>query len=412
MEKSKLNNTGDKGRNGHVVIVTSVPFPNGFAPANRIMAYAKGFTENNYSCEVVIIKPNKEKSNKGFKTDGVFEDVKYKFPGNIINPNEKNIFIRQIQYQYSVIKSLVFIVYNYLIKKKADIIIYYGTDVFVELQLTILSNLFNVVILKEQNEKPLLYNSQKLLPIKIVKFLYLKIIFKRYNGILAMTVPIKTYMNIIGISLDKILLINHTVSLNRFDNKLVNNTKQYFAYTGSLNEQKDGVLSLLEAVAIVKLKFPKIELKIAGFASKREVELLKAKIKELGLDENVYFLGSMNSNDALKFIQNATALMSFRPNSIQAEYGFPTKVVEYLATGNPVITTVTGDLRLFLINNKNSFTTLPGDIKGFAKQWITVLQDFDNAKKVGAQGKQLVINVFNPKIQTKKIISHYMNLKQ
>ena len=412
MEKSKLNNKSNREPLGHVVIITSVPFPNGFAPSSRIMAYAKGFAENNYSCEVVVIKPNNEKSNKGFKTEGFFEGVKYKFPGNIINANEKNIFRRQIQYQYSVIKSLVFIVYNYIIKKKSNIIIYYGTDVFVELQLTILSNLFNVVILKEQSEKPLLYNSFKLLPIKIVKFLYFKFIFKRYNGILAMTEPIKTYFNTIGISLDKILLINHTVSLYRFDNKLVNNIKPYFAFTGSLNEQKDGILSLLEALAIVKLKFTEIKLKIAGFGSKSDVKLFKEKMEDLGLDKNVDYLGSIQSDDAIKLIQNATGLMSLRPNSIQAEYGFPTKVVEYLATGNPVITTLTGDLRLFLINNENSFITLPGDIKGFAKQWVTLLQDLDNAKKVGAQGKQLTINIFNPKIQTKKIIGYYMNLKK
>lgn len=412
MEKSKLNNTVDKGRNGHVVIVTSVPFPNGFAPANRIMAYAKGFTENNYSCEVVVIKPNIEKSNKGFKTDGVFEDVKYKFPGNIINANEKNILIRQFQYQYSVIKSLLYIVYNTLIKKQSDIIIYYGTDVFVELQLTILSHLFNVVILTEQSEKPLLYNSEKLLPKSIVKFLYYKIIFKRYTGILAMTVPIRAFFCNIGIPADKILLISHTVSLHRFEGTMMNSNEQYYAFTGSLNEQKDGVLSLLDSLAIVKLKYPEIKLKVAGYGSEIDVELFRQKIKDLGLFRNVDYLGSLQGIDAIKLIQNARALVSFRPSSIQAEYGFPTKVVEYLATGNPVITTLTGDLRLFLINNENSFTTSPGDIEGFAKQWIIILQDFDSAKKVGAQGKELVMNVFNPKIQTKKIISYYMNLNQ
>jgi len=412
VEKSKLNNTVDKGRNGHVVIVTSVPFPNGFAPANRIMAYAKGFTENNYSCEVVVIKPNIEKSNKGFKTDGVFEDVKYKFPGNIINANEKNILIRQFQYQYSVIKSLLYIVYNTLIKKQSDIIIYYGTDVFVELQLTILSHLFNVVILTEQSEKPLLYNSEKLLPKSIVKFLYYKIIFKRYTGILAMTVPIRAFFCNIGIPADKILLISHTVSLHRFEGTMMNSNEQYYAFTGSLNEQKDGVLSLLDSLAIVKLKYPEIKLKVAGYGSEIDVELFRQKIKDLGLFRNVDYLGSLQGIDAIKLIQNARALVSFRPSSIQAEYGFPTKVVEYLATGNPVITTLTGDLRLFLINNENSFTTSPGDIEGFAKQWIIILQDFDSAKKVGAQGKELVMNVFNPKIQTKKIISYYMNLNQ
>ena len=376
------------------------------------MAYAKGFAENNYNCEVIVIKPNKDRLNRGFETEGFYEGVKYKFPGNIIIPSDKNILIRQIQYQYSVIKSLVWIVYNYVIKKKSNIIIYYGTDLFVELQLITLCYLFNVVILKEQSEKPFLYNSFKLLPKKIVKFLYVKFIFKGYSGVLAMTQPIRTYFNAIGVSLDKIVIINHTVNLDRYDFTLENNFKPYFAYTGGLNEKKDGVLSLLEALAIVKSKYSEIKLKVAGFGSVSDVKLFKDKIEDLGVEKNVDYLGSIQSGDAIKLIQNATGLMSLRPNSIQARYGFPTKIVEYLGTGNPIITTITGDLRFFLINNENSFTTVPGDIEGFAKQWITVLRDLDNAKMVGAQGKQLVMDSFNPKGQTKKIITYYMNLKQ
>ena len=411
MDKSKFKSKRDLRQLGHVVIITSEPFPHGFAPANRIKAYAEGFIDNNYTCEVVIIKPNNEKNNKGFASDDFFEGIKYKFPGNIISVNEDNIFIRQIQYQYSVIKSLLYVLFNYVVKSKADIIIYYGTDLFIELQLTILCDLFNVVILKEQSERPLLYNTEKLVPMKIVKLLYDNVIFKRYDGILAMTLPIRDYFIGIGVPVSKIMITHHTVSLKRFDRSLVNKVNQYFAYTGSLNEQKDGVLGLLEALAIVKQEFTRVELKVAGYGSIADLEMLKWKIKNLGIEKNVSYLGRLNSKDTIDLIKNATALMSFRPNSIQAEYGFPTKVVEYLATGNPVITTLTGDLRLFLINKENSFTTLPGDIKGFAKQWITVLRDLDNAKKVGAQGKQLVINVFNPKIQTSRVISYYLNLK-
>ena len=48
-------------------------------------------------------------------------------------------------------------------------------------------------------------------------------------------------------------------------------------------------------------------------------------------------------------------LVLARPDNIQAKGGFPTKLGEYLATGNPVVVTKVGEIPNYLIDGVNAF---------------------------------------------------------
>ena len=53
-------------------------------------------------------------------------------------------------------------------------------------------------------------------------------------------------------------------------------------------------------------------------------------------------------NEVPQLLMDSEVLALDRPNSIQAQCGFPTKLGEYLLTGNPVVVTKVGDIPLFL----------------------------------------------------------------
>ena len=58
---------------------------------------------------------------------------------------------------------------------------------------------------------------------------------------------------------------------------------------------------------------------------------------------------------ALEIIRNADFSVLLRPNKRYAKAGFPTKYVESLAVGTPVIANYTSDLARYLIDNKTGF---------------------------------------------------------
>lgn len=392
-----------------VVIVTSVPFPNGYAPANRIINYCNGFAVNKVSARVVIIKPNQEINNKEYEPRGTFDGISYIFPGNIISGSEI-LFIRKFQYIYSLIASLCFLVYNYCLRKKADFLIFYGFNPIIETILTITAKVFSLSIYREESEYPFLFfNNSRLLSERFITFLYLKIIYKYYTGFLVMTRPIRKLLISAGITEKKILIINQTVSIDRFRQNTQNGDKSgYFAFIGCLNQKKDGILTVLDALAIVLKTYPGTTLKVAGYGSNEDIRNFKEKIIQLNLMNNVEYLGSLTSYKTRGLICNALGLLSARPDSIQAEYGFPTKIAEYLATANPVITTLTGELRFLLINNVNSFTVPTNNPVDFAESWLYLLRDPDNTQRIGKNGQLLAETFFNPEVQIRRILNFHM----
>ena len=84
-----------------------------------------------------------------------------------------------------------------------------------------------------------------------------------------------------------------------------------------------------------------------------------------------------------------------RPNNKQAEGGFPTKLGEYLATGNTVVVTNVGEIGLFLEDKKNAFISEPDSAEKFSQKNYAKPLLNNNALQVGIEGKKLVYNEFN-----------------
>lgn len=68
-----------------------------------------------------------------------------------------------------------------------------------------------------------------------------------------------------------------------------------------------------------------------------------------------------------QMLKNAEALVLDRPNSLQAQYGFPTKLGEYLLTGNPVVVTKVGDIPLYLKDGVSALLSEDRNPKEFAE---------------------------------------------
>ncbi len=93
--------------------------------------------------------------------------------------------------------------------------------------------------------------------------------------------------------------------------------------------------------------------------------------------------------------------------SLQADYGFSTKLGEYLATGRPVVSTKVGEIEKYLIDRKNAFLCEP-NIISVAEAICCIIEDYDSALKIGQEGKRCALEFFNNKTETAKIINEIM----
>ena len=104
-------------------------------------------------------------------------------------------------------------------------------------------------------------------------------------------------------------------------------------------------------------------------------------------------------------------LVLARPDNKQSEAGFPTKLGEYLATGKPVVVTRVGEIPEYLKDQENAFIASPGDAHNFAMKMKQVMNNYDDALKVGHKGQQLALTTFNSTYQGLKLAEWLKHLK-
>jgi glycosyltransferase involved in cell wall biosynthesis len=107
-------------------------------------------------------------------------------------------------------------------------------------------------------------------------------------------------------------------------------TNTTVVYTGTLNK-KFGVVSLVEAFHNTNIK--NAHLKICGRGDSEDI--IKSYAAK---DERIIFLGQLPNTEAVKLQKRATVLVNPRQNNEEfTKYSFPSKNMEYLLTGRPVI---------------------------------------------------------------------------
>lgn len=203
----------------------------------------------------------------------------------------------------------------------------------------------------------------------------------------------------------KFIHLPMTVDLTRFDgikNDDKTYKKPYIAYTGTLNNNKDGIDILLKSFARISTRFKNVHLYLAGFWH-YDVEEQKKFIKDTGLSDRVTYLGKLNSDQIPSFIGNAELLVLARPDSHQAQGGFPTKLGEYLATGHPVCVTKVGEIPNYLEDGVSAYLAEPGSVDSFAEAMKQVLDNPNKAKQVGLNGKIVAETEFNAALQADRL---------
>lgn len=164
--------------------------------------------------------------------------------------------------------------------------------------------------------------------LKSVEIQLMKIDLKYVDYYILLTENMKDYLNI-----KKPYLIIEGITSDSADVDLENisrQTKRMILYTGSLAE-KYGVKELVESFKNIQL--PDIQLVLCGSGE------LDEYIKNESLkDKRIVFRGLIARHEVLELQKQATILVNPRRNEgVFTKYSFPSKLIEYMASGTPVV---------------------------------------------------------------------------
>lgn len=160
-------------------------------------------------------------------------------------------------------------------------------------------------------------------------------------------------------------------------------------YAGTF-DLKDGVKSIIEGFLLFSKKYINAELILAG---KSEQQL--GYQKEYQSSHNITFTGYLPDKQFYEILREADVLCMCRTNSDFSNAGFPFKLGEYLATGNPVISTMASDVSNYLTAEDAYFVDFdsPDSIAAALK---SITENPDEAKRIGLNGLKKYETFFSP----------------
>jgi glycosyltransferase involved in cell wall biosynthesis len=129
----------------------------------------------------------------------------------------------------------------------------------------------------------------------------------------------------------------------------------------------------------------------AGFVIAGEGELmndLRELAKQLGINDDVFFIGRCDSVADLLFASDIGVLSS------KAE-GFANAILEYMAAGLPVVATDVGGAREAITEGETGHVVASGDDGKMAERIIELLNEPGRARAMGERGKLIVVEKFS-----------------
>lgn len=161
-------------------------------------------------------------------------------------------------------------------------------------------------------------------------------------------------------------------------------------YAGSFFDN-EGVATLLAAAPAVLARHPETRFVIVGGHPAEALVALRRQAESLGLGAGqVVFTGVAPSVEMPLFFRAATLLVAPKAESPLNRAGVPTKLVEYLASGRPVVASAVGDIPLLVADGTEALLVPPDQPAALAQALNALLDDPARADALGQAGRRRV----------------------
>lgn len=396
-----------------VYILTGEPFPNGMAATNRIKCYAHAIKEGGIDCEVVIFRRTERYGVKPKNTDGqgkIEGGIPYRFIGG--TPlRGSNVLKRQIDDRLDIIRTKKYLQHNL---KQGDVLfLYMGRPVELMNSYVKVAHKNGAFCIRDLCELPYGTGTETEETIRLRKEMTEKL-FPQFDGIISISDALLNMAKTFTSSLCKHIKIPILVDFDQYYviSKPTEAKVPYIFHAGTLTQQKDGIIGMIEAFGMARQQIPfPVKYILTGKIEEasHSNELIET-IKKYNLTDSIEFVGYLTSDQIRDYLKYASLVISNRHKSKQDYYGFSTKVGEYLASGIPLITTNWGEAVNWLTDGISAYLIEPEDTDTLAQAIVRVFCHPEDAKQIGLAGQEVCRRCFDYHNWSQPLIEFMHNL--
>jgi glycosyltransferase involved in cell wall biosynthesis len=181
-------------------------------------------------------------------------------------------------------------------------------------------------------------------------------------------------------------------------------------YTGTISRKKDGLIEFLKALTTLPfLSEDMIQVNMYGEGSPRDISYFAKELIKRNLSKMIHIHKPVESAEVHSLLKRHDLLILTRSSNLQTEYGFSTKLAEYLASGTPVLATNVSDNSIYLKDLENALMVDPGDINGIAEKIKFALENKKKLKIIGKAGELTAKQYFHYALYHKSLKDFLFN---
>ena len=166
---------------------------------------------------------------------------------------------------------------------------------------------------------------------------------------------------------------------------------------GRLSKEK-GHEVLLRALPSVLRQVPFARLQVCGEGPKKEA--LQRQAEALGISEQVALLGFVEDVRPVLAAAEVFAMPSLSE-------GLGVAVLEAMAMGKPVVATDAGGLPEAVVDGETGLIVPPGDAGALTEAILSLLQNPDKARHMGAAGRERALRQFDRSVIVERMLALY-----
>ena len=215
----------------------------------------------------------------------------------------------------------------------------------------------------------------------------------------------KVFINLI--SENKLSIIHNVTNFKMFQSqskiRINENSIIKVLFIGGEEAKRKGIYDIIEAIPIIINKYRKNITFI--FLGRCDIKNLKNICIKKGIENYVKFKGYLKEKEKIKIMNSSDIFLL--PSYAE---GMPIAMLEAMAAGLPVISTLVGSIPEVIKEKINGYLIEPGDYKALANRIILLAKNKSLRKKIGNNNRTIILKKYDLNILENKMESLYNEL--
>lgn len=397
-----------------VYIITGEPFPNGMAATNRIKCYAKAIVEQGIKCEILIFTRTEVygKTPKNTLGKGDFDGIPFKYIGG--TPlRGSNVLFRQLK-DYLDRWKLLWFLKRHL--NEGDIVFaYMGTMVDYSIRIIDVTHNCGAFYISDLCEYPYGTGAETKKTVGN-RYKVLNKLFPLLDGVIPISDALCELAKQYVTPKCQILKVPILVDYEKYCLKDQSEISEYpyIFHSGTLYEQKDGILGMIEAFGLAKQKLDRE----FYFVSTGKIENsphaaeIKQIISKYNIEKYIHFTGYLSDEELKDYLVKASLVIINKYRTQQNQYCFSTKLGEYLAASKPVIITNVGEAMNWLEDGVSAYIVESENVDSLSNAIVKAFSDDVFKQRIALQGNVICRNSFDYHVWGEKVVKLFYNCKR